>query len=80
MGTGFIVHRGGIDAPEKAPQKERQTKSKWKTLFDSMNEGDWFLVSEEKRQKVAGAANNYVRGKYTLYRTKGGFCFVLKSK
>ena len=46
MSSGYIVHRGGIDAPEKAPQKERQTKSKWKTLFDSMNEGDWFLVSE----------------------------------
>lgn len=60
-----------------APLTNRKPKGRWLALFSSMKSGDWFYVPEEDHARVVGSANNYVKGKYTMYKVDEGYCFKL---
>ena len=60
-----------------APLTNRKRRRRWQDLFLSMKSGDWFYVPEEDHGRVAGSANNYVKGKYTMYKVDEGYCFKL---
>tara|TARA_R100000458_G_C8176383_1_gene175006 strand:+ start:391 stop:627 length:237 start_codon:yes stop_codon:yes gene_type:complete len=44
--------------------------AKWRSIFNNMNSGDWFVVSKKDRQRTAVAFryHGYGNGGYTSYR------------
>ena len=44
--------------------------AKWRSIFNNMNSGDWFVVSKKDRQRTAIAFryHGYGNGGYTSYR------------
>ena len=60
-----------------APVNFRNRGSKWRDLFESMKQNDWFSIPEEGKVKTNAAANTYLKGRYSLYRVDDdSFCFI----
>lgn len=59
-----------IHKQEKAPvnKSSRSTHSRWRSLFEEMRVGDWFVLPKPHHARVQGAAHAYLKGRYSLYK------------
>ena len=49
--------------------------SRWKGLFSSMRQGDWFIVPREHATRARASAHNYFgKGAYKSYSVADGVC------
>ena len=49
--------------------------SRWKGLFSSMRQGDWFIVPREHATRARASAHNYFgKGSYKSYSVADGVC------
>ena len=50
-------------------------RSRWKGLFSSMRQGDWFIVPKEHATRARASAHNYFgKGAYKSYSVADGVC------
>lgn len=59
-----------IERNKPAPRRAwgHSRTSNWKTLFESMKAGDWFVVDKSYHHRLGAAGSAYLKGKYSLYR------------
>ena len=50
------------------PSNRKARTSTWRTLFNTMKVGDWFVVDKKFYARVGNAGQLYLKGKYSLYR------------
>ena len=53
-------------APRRVTTSPKQ--SEYKTLFEKMKVGNWFLLDEADKVRFSASASTYMKGRYTLYK------------
>ena len=73
-----------IYTDEKAPvnKSSRSTHSRWRSLFEEMRVGDWFILPKDHHSRVQQAAYHYLKGRYSLYKhpSVANYYVFLKTK
>lgn len=58
-----------VERTKPAPRRlnTRRRSSEWRSLFESMKIGDWFVVDKSERTRLGAASQAYMKGRYSLY-------------
>ena len=52
----------------------------WKDKVTSLDVGEWFIAPKRDKQSLLSAGNNYLSGKYSLYKiSDNDYCFVRRA-
>lgn len=54
-----------------------KSRGPWKDRVTSLGVGEWFIAPKKDKQSLQSAGNNYLQGKYSLYKiNQNEYCFV----
>ena len=76
----FIIPDIQIITDQKAPPRKTAPQSFYRDLIGSMKAGDWFVVDETDKVRIAGGIGKYARGRYSLYQhpeQEGSYIFTI---
>lgn len=61
---------------ENTPPPER-SRGYWRDAVTSLGVGEWFVAPKKDHKFLASAGNNYLAGKYSLYKINDSeYCFL----
>ena len=52
----------------------------WKDKVTALGIGEWFIAPKKDKQSLSAAGNNYLPGKYSLYKiNENDYCFIRRA-